>query len=195
MLHENVIKIGYKLFEMDRHGVLYPLFIDKYTPVPMGVWIHGVYAPTEGFSPRAGWHLGADVPDAPWLKGFDGTARGMYKSQRGKTFKRVWAAVEYNAAHDYTEEVQELPGKCFVDHVPENGYYLFREAGKGVWVVCSDIRVTRIITESERQEIMAAAGYDEVAAFESYNKVLAKRIKNRDKYFDWNWDDMVPVGA
>ena len=32
-------QIGYKLFEMDTNGNLYPLFIDKYTIYPIGEWI------------------------------------------------------------------------------------------------------------------------------------------------------------
>lgn len=183
------IKYGYKLFEMNSKGKLFPLFIDKGNEVPMGKWIHGKYVPTKGFSPRAGWHLGADVPDAPWLKGYTGTPTGAYKS-RFRNGKRVWAECAYNATIDYNQDVALLKKKCFVDHLPENGFYFFREAGKGVWIITSDIQVTRILTEGERREIMLRKGYDEVEAFADYNRRLAKRAKKgkktiEDQYNDW----------
>ncbi len=64
-------KIGYKLFEMNKDGTLFPLFIGKNREVPMGEWIVAEYIPTKGFAARGGWHIGADVPDAPWLKGYE----------------------------------------------------------------------------------------------------------------------------
>lgn len=65
---------GYKLFEC-KEGVLYPLFIDKREPVPIGIWLEAKAIPTKGFAPRPGWHIG-EIPDAPWLKcreGYDET--------------------------------------------------------------------------------------------------------------------------
>lgn len=172
--------IGYKLFEMDENGKLYPLFIDKNTIVPFNEWIQAEYHPTKGFAARGGWHLGADVPDAPWLKSYDGTDRGYYKS-RWKRGKRVWCRVEYNATNDYNKEVSLLKKKCFVDKVPENGYYFFREVGKGVWIITSDIRVLEVLTEEERIRIMEEKGYDEVAAFTKYKRTFEKRMKKAEK--------------
>ena len=169
-------KIGYKLFERNERGELFPLFIDKNTPVPIGKWIPAEYHPTKGFAARGGWHIGADVPDAPWLKSYDGTDVGCYKP-RWKHGKRVWCEVEYNATTDYNKEVSLLPKKCFVDKVPENGFYFFREVGKGTWVITSDIKVTRILTEEERIEIMNERGYNEVEAFKKYKETFEKRMK------------------
>lgn len=180
MNNNTITRIGYKLFEMNSKGNLFPLFIDKGNEVPVGEWIHAKYVPTKGFSPRGGWHLGADVPDAPWLKGYTGTPEGAYKS-RFRNGKRVWAECVYNASIDYNEEVMTLKGKCFKDHIPENGYYFFREAGKGVWVITSDIFVTRLIDEEERKEIMLQKGYDEIEAFSDYNRRLAKRARKQKR--------------
>lgn len=167
---------GYKLFEMNDRGELFPLFIDKNTPVPIGEWMKAEFHPTKGFAARGGWHIGADVPDAPWLKSYDGTDTGYYKP-RWKFGKRVWCEVEYNASTDYNKEVSELPKKCFTDKVPDNGYYFFREVGKGVWVITSDIKVTRVLDEDERIEIMDAIGYNEVEAFSKYKATFEKRMK------------------
>lgn len=161
--------LGYKLLEMDSTGKLFPLFIGKNTETPVGVWLHAEYLPTKGFAARGGWHIG-DIPDAPWLKAADGT----YKP-RWKHGKRVWCVVEYNDHHNYNEYVQTLPKKAITDGVPEDGFYFFREVGKGTWVITSDIKVLRVLTEEERREILKEAGHDEEAAFEPYRKTFEKR--------------------
>ena len=166
---------GYKLFEQDTNGNLFPLFIDKNTPQPVLEWIPAEYHPTKGFAARGGWHIGADVPDAPWLKSYDGTETGYYKS-RWKTGKRVWCLVEYNAENDYNEEVEILPKKCFSDRVPEDGFYFFREVGKGTWIITSDIKIIRILDEEERQKIMADKNYSETEAFSKYKRTFEKRM-------------------
>ncbi len=168
--------MGYKLFEQNANGELFPLFIDKNTPVPFDEWISAEYHPTKGFAARGGWHIGADVPDAPWLKSYDGSESGYYKS-RWKSGQRVWCEVEYNSNNNYNEEVQKLPKKCFTDRVPEDGYYFFREVGKGIWVITSDIKVIRVLDESERQTIMKEKGYDEKEAFKKYKETFEKRMK------------------
>lgn len=167
--------VGYKLFEMNECGELFPLFIGKNIATPMDEWVHAEFIPTKGFASRGGWHIGMDVPDAPWLKGYDGTDFGVYKS-RFKKGKRVWCEVEYNSNHNYDEVVQTLPKKCFVDSVPEDGYYFFREVGKGVWCITSDIRITKILTEEERQQIISEKNYDEVEAYRKYKLAFEKRM-------------------
>lgn len=170
-----VKKVGYKLFEMNKYGELFPLFIGKNEIIPVGKWVKAEYLPTKGFASRGGFHIGADVPDAPWLKAYDGTDTGFYRSRFVKG-KRVWCEIEYNSNHDYNEEVQKLPKKCFVDKVPEDGFYFFREVGKGTWVITSDIKIVRIIDEAERQQIMKEKGYDEIEAYSKYKKTMEKRM-------------------
>ena len=172
---------GYKLFEMNKEGKLFPLFIDKNTEVPLDEWIAAEFHPTKGFAARGGWHIGADVADAPWLKAYDGTDVGYYKP-RWKQGKRVWCMVEYNDHHDYTKEVNKLPKKCFVDKVPEDGWYPFREVGKGTWIITSDIKVIKILTDEERGDIMKGKGYDEVAAFSKYKKSFEKRMRKKKSF-------------
>lgn len=169
-----ISKIGYKLFEQNASGELFPLFIGKNQPVKIGEWMHAEYLPTKGFACRGGWHIG-DMPDAPWLKGYDGSDTGCYKS-RWKTGKRVWCIVEYNANTDYNKEVAKLPGKCFKDCIPEDGFYYFKEAGRGVWSITSDIRVVRILNEDERHEILNDLGYDEVETYRKYKAAFEKRM-------------------
>lgn len=164
---------GYKLFEMDAEGKLFPLFIGKRTETKTNEWVMAEeIMEHKGFAHRPGWHLGAQLPSAPWLMSADGT----YKSQRGKTFKRVWCEVEYVADIDYTEEVMQLPKKCFTDRLPDNGFYNFRESGNRLWVITDRIKITKILTENERQDILNENNYDELEAFEPYRKTFEKRM-------------------
>ena len=166
---------GYKLFEMRDDGKLFPLFIGKTKETPVNEWVPAeIITEHKGFSHRPGWHLGTMMPSAPWLMSADGT----YKSQRGKRFKRVWCEVEYVADIDYTNTVEKLPKKCFTDRLPNGGFYNFRESGNRLWVIADRIRITRVINEKERIEILNAMNYDEMMAFEPYRQAMMKRMKN-----------------
>ena len=168
------IKTGYKLFEMRDDGKLFPLFIGKNQETPLSEWVMAeIVMEHKGFAHRPGWHIGAEIPSAVWLMGADGT----YKSQRGKRFRRVWCEVEYVADVDYTSVVENLPKKCFTDRLPEGGFYNFRESGNRLWIIADRIKVTRILSEEERVDIMNKTNYDEQEAFEPYRQAMAKRMK------------------
>lgn len=168
---KNIVHKGYKLFEMDTNNNLYPLFIDKKTIYPIGEWIHAENHPTKGYAARPGLHVG-QICSAPWLMSADGT----YKSQRSKYWKRVWCEVEYNATIDYTDEVEKLPKKCFVDKIPQNGYYKFRETGcNRIWIITDRIKITKILSEEERMRMLKEMNYDEEKAFEPYKRAFEKR--------------------
>ena len=165
---------GYKLFEQREDGKLFPLFIGKTKEIIMNEWILAeIVMEHKGFAHRPGWHIGAQLPSAPWLMSADGT----YKSQRGKKFKRVWCEVEYAADIDYTSEVEKLPKKCFTDRLPDNGYYNFKESGNRLWVIADRIRVTKVLSEAERQDILKEINYDETEAFAPYKASFEKRMK------------------
>lgn len=167
------VRKGFKLFEQDTEGRLYALFIDKKTEMPIGEWIKAENHPTKGFAPRPGIHLGL-ICSAPWLLSADGT----YKSQRSKYWRRVWAEVEYNATIDYTSVVEQLPKKCFVDKIPEGGFYKFRETGcNRIWIIADQMRITRILSEEERMNILKEMNYDEEEAAKPYMDAMAKRMK------------------
>ena len=168
--------VGYKLFEMNPEGKLFPLFIGKNIETKLGEWIPAEFIPTKGFSQRFGWHLGL-VPDSPWLKSYDGTDVGCYKSQRSKKWKRVWCIVEFNDKKCYDDIVEKLPKKCFDEKIDFDGYYSFRETGDRPWIITSDIKVIRIMTEDERQTVLKEQGYDEAKEFAKYKAALEKRFQ------------------
>lgn len=167
------VRKGFKLFEQDTEGRLYALFIDKKTEMPIGEWIKAENHPTKGFAPRPGIHLGL-ICSAPWLLSSDGT----YKSQRSKYWRRVWAEVEYNATIDYTSVVEQLPKKCFTDKIPEGGFYKFRETGcNRIWIITDQMKITRVLGEEERMNILKEMNYDEEEAAKPYMDAIAKRMK------------------
>ncbi len=167
-------KKGYKLFEMDAHGNLYPLFIGKNEITPMNEWVMAeIIEHHPGFAHRPGWHIGATMPSAPWLM----SANGTYKSQRGKTFQRVWCEVEYVSNIDYTDTVEQLPKKCFTDRLPDGGFYNFRESGDRLWIITDRIKVNKILSEAERIQILKDLNYDETEAFAPYKAAFEKRKK------------------
>lgn len=170
----NVIRKGWKLFEMRDDGKLFPLFIGKTKETKIGEWVPAEIIPTPKFSVRPGWHLNCELPSAVHLMSADGT----YKSQRGKRFKRVWCEVEYIADIDYTDVVSNLPKKCFTDRLPDGGFYIFKESGNRLWLIVDRIRVTRILTEDERMEILRSMDYNEQEAFAPYKAAMDKRMKH-----------------
>lgn len=164
---------GFKLFEMDEQGNLYALFIDKNTTMPTREWLKAGNYPTKGFAARPGYHIG-QIPSAPWLMSADGT----YKSQRRKHWRRVWAEVEYVADVDYTSAVEHLPKKCFVDKLPEGGFYKFRETGcNRIWIIADQMKIVRVLSEAERMEVLRDMDYDEEAAAKPYMDAMKKRMK------------------
>lgn len=167
--------VGYKLFEMRNDGKLFPLFIGKKKETPVNEWVPAeIVMEHKGFAHRPGWHLGATMPSAPWLMSADGT----YKSQRGKRFKRVWCEVEYATDIDYTDVVEQLPKKCFTDRLPDGGFYKFRESGNRLWVIADRIKITRILSEKERIQMLKKMNYDEYVAFTPYKNAMDKRMSN-----------------
>ena len=165
---------GFKLFEQDACGKLFPLFIGKKKETPIGKWIPAENIPTRGFSERPGWHCSQTTPDAPWLRGYDGSNLGPYKS-RFKNGKRVWCEVLYDMTNDYSEEVSKQPKKCFENKLPDNGYYLFDEVSRGTWVITSAIKVIKVLTDTEIDEILDQQNYDKVNAYANYKIGFEKR--------------------
>lgn len=88
----------------------------------------------------------------------------------------MWCVCEYDSTNDYREAVLTMKGKCMKDHVPENGFYLFKEGSRGTWIITSAIKVLHILTDDERDAIMKSQGYDEVAAYAPYRKAFEKRM-------------------
>lgn len=167
---------GYKLFCQREDGKLFPLFIGKNKETVMNEWIPAENLSTKGYADRPGWHCSDSIPDAPWLRGYDGSDLGPYRS-RFKNGKRVWCEVLYDMTNDYREEALKQPRKYFADKIPEDGYYMFKESNRGNWVITSSIMVTKVLSDEEIKTILDAEGYDMVAAYAPYKAAFEKRIE------------------
>ena len=80
---------AYKLLRKKKDGKLYPLFINKTIPTPIGEWMQAEYYPTKGFAIRKGWHCCFEMT-APHLK-----------MQLSNGEQRVWVEVEVEDWESY----------------------------------------------------------------------------------------------
>ena len=138
---------AYKLFRTlkNRPGEIFPLFIGKTKPTPVGEWIPAEHLPTKGYAERPGWHAG-ELPLAPHLMKKDGTM------QEG----RVWAEIEMPADVDWQELANKTTTKDIRDRVPEGGHYRFKTSKMqgGAWLIGGAIRVNRILSTEEVNNIV-----------------------------------------
>lgn len=182
------LKTAYKLFYLKDGKLYPPMVPNPGgTPTPVGVWTQaheGVAAPpsrtgrlrvwcggkgthtskgTLAFRP--GWHL-SEIPYAP-----------QFMVKNPETGKRdrmppelVWAVCEYASDVDYQEEAMSYgytPSGKFrhawagLPRVPVNGFYRYRTSPRPdtpVWIISGAIRVLRILSEEEVEEIIRKCG-------------------------------------
>lgn len=134
---------AYKLFRTrkDRPGELFPLFIDRQTAVPQGVWVDAECVPTKGYAVRPGWHV-APAPHAPHLYRKDGTIPA----------DRVWAEVEIpDIDAGWQRKADASPTGDVRDRIPRLGFYRFpRPASQGgEWIIAGKLRVVRVLDPEE----------------------------------------------
>jgi len=145
---------AYKLFRTikGKIGDIFPLFIGKNKPTPIGQWLRAEFIPTKGFAQRPGWHAGV-LPIAPHLR---------QKSTGKKAPGRVWAEVEIPADNDWQPVADSSSTRDIRDRVPENGYYKFKtnKMQGGAWIIGGAVKVNRILSDSDIKGILEANGYD-----------------------------------
>ncbi len=142
---------AYKLFRTlaTRPGEIFPLFIGKTKPTPVGEWVPAEFLPTKGYAKRPGWHTGI-LPYAPHLMKKDGS---MPKD-------RVWAEVELPADVDWQSVADQSKTKDIRDKIPEGGYYRFRtnKMQGGFWNIGGALKVNRILSDNEVTAILKEGG-------------------------------------
>jgi hypothetical protein len=144
---------AYKLFRtLKTKPGLFPLFIGKTKPTPQNEWIKAEMIPTKGFAVRPGWHAGV-LPIAPHLRTKDN------KKQAG----RVWCEVEISSDINYQTEADNNKTKDIRNKIPENGYYEFKtnKMQGGAWIIAGAIKITKVLSDNDIEEILSSAGYDE----------------------------------
>lgn len=179
--------IGYKVFVL-KNGELYPPMVANPNgeATPVGVWLDADAAPVAGQSKtgrsqvkaggkgtqggsgklayRPGWHLG----EIPYALQFNRNDENGERTLFPANF--VWAEVEYANDVDYQEEAMSYGynqnGKfqhsyAGLPRVPENGAYRYRtnpNPDTDPWIITGAMRVKRLLTPTEVDEIVKAAG-------------------------------------
>ena len=179
--------IGYKVFVL-KNGELYPPMVANPNgeATPVGVWLDADAAPIAGQSKtgrnqvkaggkgtqggsgklayRPGWHLGV----IPYALQFNRIDENGDKTLFPANF--VWAEVEYANDVDYQEEAMSYGynknGKfqhsyAGLPRIPENGAYTYRtnpNPETDPWIITGAMRVKRLLTPSEVDEIVREAG-------------------------------------
>ena len=179
--------IGYKVFVL-KNGELFPPMVANPNgeATPVGVWLDADAAPIAGQSKtgrtqvkaggkgtqggsgklayRPGWHLG----EIPYALQFNRNDENGERTLFPANF--VWAEVEYANDVDYQEEAMSYgynPNGKFqhsyagLPRVPENGAYKYRtnpNPETDPWIITGAMRVKRLLTPTEVDEIVKAAG-------------------------------------
>ena len=186
-------KIGYKLFKVFPDGTLKPLYVDYKYKIPVGVWVdalEGGEAPPSkkgnrqvgsalgSLSYRPGWHLG-DVPFETHI----GKKMGEDKKEITHFHQDViWAEVEYSTDIDY----QDKAGRNGLQEIPIDGSYRFKtnQAMTGEWVIAGTMKVKRVISDTEANEITQNA----IAKIrEEYSTLTGVEKENAKQLLD-AWD-------
>lgn len=179
--------IGYKVFVL-KNGELYPPMVANPNgeATLVGVWLDADAAPIAGQSKtgrnqvkaggkgtqggsgklayRPGWHLGV----IPYALQFNRIDENGDKTLFPANF--VWAEVEYANDVDYQEEAMSYGynknGKfqhsyAGLPRIPENGAYTYRtnpNPETDPWIITGAMRVKRLLTPSEVDEMVKEAG-------------------------------------
>jgi antitoxin component YwqK of YwqJK toxin-antitoxin module len=180
--------IGYKVFVLKDGKLYPPMVANPDgAETPVGVWLDADTAPISGTSKtgrsqvkaggkgtqggsgslayRPGWHLGS----IPYALQFN---RKNPDTGEHELFPNnfVWAEVDYANDVDYQEEAMSYGynknGKfqhsyAGLPRVPENGAYIYRtnpNPKTDPWVITGAMKVNRLLTPSEVDEMVIAAG-------------------------------------
>lgn len=167
---------AYKLFRVikNKKGLLYPLYVLADEPTPIGEWIKAkegikiagknkVKSKIGELALRPGWHC-SNIPLAIHIgiKDINGNIVKMNS-------QHVWCEVEYNNNHNYQKEVEEIgtinnklvPKKAYFSHIPVDGYYRYKTNPNmlGNWIISSDIKILRVLSDDEVNNLLINKGY------------------------------------
>jgi len=180
---------GYKLFRK-KDDKIYPLFVDRNKPVETGKWLSAEAGPKGkragsvksslgDLAYRPGWHSG-DLPVATHI---GGKSKVGLKGPDYRPDNHVWAEVEHPADVDWQSEANKRArvsnGKPvastahITDQVPHGGHYRYKTNPNmtGNWIISGGMKVNRILSDKEVQDINAKHG---VADLPRLNKQKAR---------------------
>lgn len=178
---------GYKLFRIKKNspGKLFPLYVDANKSVPIGVWIEAksgdldakgkVKSKLGPLAYRPGWHSGTS-PVATHIGSSDSKGgKPVYRAE-----DQVWAEVEIPADVDWQKEAYSRGKKLkndsktsnlkkgdidpktahITDQIPVNGHYKYKTNPNmsGEWIISGEIKVVRVLTDKEVEQINKSHG-------------------------------------
>lgn len=160
----------YKLLRIKK-GILYPLYVDYSTPLPVGEWLTAkvgekaddkhVKSRLGKLSLRPGYHS-TKVPFADWIgkRGADGK---LYKAP-----DTVWC--ECSVCGDQITDI----GSNGMREVPDGWYYFkTNRAQPEPWIVSKHLRIDRILTDEEVDKICREYGWEPQPLWSEYIKSAA----------------------
>jgi hypothetical protein len=205
---------AYKLFRI-KDGVLYPLFVDSNTEIPIGQWIRAVAGEMgeEGkvksklglLAYRPGWHSG-DYPFAHHIG--EGGQPPKYRPR-----DQVWAEVEISNDVDWQTEANArarlykkdskktgakagdiVPSTAHItDQVPYGGHYRYKTNPNmvGNWLISGEMKVNRILSDQEVKAINDEAGYADLPRREPTSTKEFRKWFGRSKVVDRRGNPLV----
>lgn len=180
---------AYKLFRVDarKPGQLFPLFVNANDPVPMGKWLDADVGPAAGnkvksklgpLAMRPGWHAG-DLPIATHI---GAKSKASLKAPDTRPDNQVWAEVEFAADRDWQQEANSRAKRNangeiiantahITDQIPEDGFYRYKTNPNmtGNWLIGGSMKVTRILSDAEVEQINSAAGVSDLPRAEPFD--------------------------
>lgn len=173
---------GYKLFRTKPNDdSLYPLFVDRNTPVAVGDWSDAIIggagkggkvkSSIGDLAMRPGWHA-ADVPVATHIGGR--SVPGL----KGPDYRppwQQWANISMGNDRNWQEEATSRARKTaagdidvstahITDQIPEMGHYRYKTNPNmtGEWLIGGEMKINDTITAEQAREISRQAGLDDL---------------------------------
>lgn len=207
----NKTKIGYKVFYLKDGKLYPPMVANPGgTDTPMGVWLdasagevaghsktgrpqvakggQGTHCSKGTLSYRPGWHLG----EVPIARQFEKVNPDNGKKELFP-MEFVWAECEYAADIDYQDEAMangKTESGAFrhayagLQKVPENGCYRYRtnpDPNTEEWVIAGKIKVKRILSDKEVDELCRKAGKEPQKRESDWLKKKQERTETKKK--------------
>lgn len=171
--------IGYKAFYL-KDGKLYPPMVRNPDgkETPMGLWLkastpksipyidapgtriecggEGTYCNKTYIPFRPGFH----IEQIPYEKQFE-KINPLNNNKELFPSEFVWCEVEYSCDTDYQNEADNKGVDSALQHLPENGFYRYKhgnEADVLDWIVAGKMKVNRILSNKEIDELCNKAG-------------------------------------
>lgn len=180
---------AYKLFRVDpkQPGKLFPLFVNSNDPINLNEWLDAESGPSTtagkvkskigALAYRPGWHAG-DLPIATHIGSKSNPA---LKKPDLRPDNQVWAEVELAADRDWQSvanqrgmnaQGQVVPVRAQItDQLPEDGFYRYKTNPnmKGDWMIGGSMKVNRILSDTEVDQINRAAGTADLRRAKPFN--------------------------